>query len=624
MSEICRLTTALLLFAAAGVASQPARSQTAITTYHVDQGRTGWNPAETVLTTANAGSLQLQQSVTLDGQVDAEPLLVPGVNLGTAGVHDVLYVATENDTVYGLDAATGAVLLQTSLGTPVPETALPGGCDNNDVVVGINSTPVIDRATSTLYVIAYSFPGGVQTFTLHALNIATLADRVAPVTIGETAKLAGHGTYSFNAAVNRQRSALLLANGNVYAGFAAFCDDAPDTSRGWVMGWHESNLKSLGPHELLDRRAAAPEDQFLNEIWMSGYGLAADATGSIYFATGNSDMSGKSWSKKLNLSDSVVRMAANLKTVEGFYTPTDPGWGQKADDMDDGDVGSGGVLVLPTQPGALPNLAVLAGKKTPILVLNRDNLGGRGNNQVTSAPSGSCWCGQSYFTGADGVGRVVTSTGQAVTVFTLQTLPSVALINPVSGPNQPDGQDAGFFTSVSSNGTIAGSAVVWSVSRPASTNPGTVNLYAIDPNSGAQLFEAAAGTWPDGDANANLVPTVANGRVYVASYKQLTIFGLGTPSHPVALAQPAAPAIATLPGAPHVLTGHVTAIGVGGFTLQLRDGRRTQVVRGETNRPGWLRVGAVAKVRGDFGQGGFVAHSVLRAKHSEAVWAEDK
>lgn len=624
MRAAYRLTTAFVLLGAACLPSDAARAATSITTYHVDPGRTGWNSTETTLTTGNAGGLQLQQSVTLDGQVDAQPLLVTAVNLGAAGVHDVVYVATENDTVYGLDAASGAVLLRTSLGTPVPQAALPGGCDNNDVVVGINSTPVIDPASGILYVMAYTYPGGVPTFQLHALDIKTLADRVAPVTVAETENIAHGENYSFNAAVSRQRAALLLSHGNVYAGFASFCDNAPSASRGWVMGWKAANLKPFVPRGLLDRRSSAPQDQFLDEVWMSGYGLAADAAGSIYFATGNSDPSGKSWNKKLNLSDSVLKLPPSLKGVQSFYTPTDPVWGQQADDMDDGDMGSGGVLVVPPQPGALPNLAVIAGKKTPILVLNRDNLGGRGLNQVTSAPSGSCWCGQSYFTGADGIGRVVTSTGQAVVVFNLQTSPTVALTNAVSTHNLNTGQDAGFFTSISSNGTTAGTAVVWAISRPVSVNPGTVSLYAFDPLSGALLYSAAAGTWPDGDANANLVPTVANGRVYVASYKQLTIFGLGTPSHKVALAQPAPSAPITVPGAPHVLTGTVAAETAHGFTLRLRNDHLQTVVRSEGARPGWLHAGATAKVGGDYAHGSFVAHSVLRAKANAALWADDK
>ena len=111
------LSVAMLAFA-------PAHAQTAVTTYHYDTLRSGWNSTETTLTAANAASIQLQQSINVDSQIDAQPLLVPGVNLGSAGTHDVLYVVTENDTVYGIDAESGAVLLKRNLGSPTPDPRL--------------------------------------------------------------------------------------------------------------------------------------------------------------------------------------------------------------------------------------------------------------------------------------------------------------------------------------------------------------------------------------------------------------------------------------------------------------------------------------------------------------------
>jgi hypothetical protein len=120
---------------------------TAIATYHYDNLRTGWNQRETVLTPANVGNLRLQKLVRLDEQVDAQPLWVAGVTI-VGGKHNVLYIATENDTVFAIDAATGAILLRRKLGTPVPKSALPGKCNTNSVVVGISSTPVIDSASN--------------------------------------------------------------------------------------------------------------------------------------------------------------------------------------------------------------------------------------------------------------------------------------------------------------------------------------------------------------------------------------------------------------------------------------------------------------------------------------------
>src|SRR5262249_34843339 len=146
----------LLCLSIALAGSAPAARSQSILTYHYDNSRTGWNPNETTLTPQNVPGLQLLASVSLDEQVDAQPLLVRGLTIA-GGTHDVLYVATENDTVYALDAATGAILLSPNFGTPVPQSVLPGQCNNNSGVVGINSTPVIDLASSTMYVIVYTY-----------------------------------------------------------------------------------------------------------------------------------------------------------------------------------------------------------------------------------------------------------------------------------------------------------------------------------------------------------------------------------------------------------------------------------------------------------------------------------
>jgi len=146
----------LLFLSVAAVAGPGAAQSQSVLTYHYDYLRTGWNSNETILTPATVPSLQLLTSVSLDEQVDAQPLLVPGLTIA-GGTHDLLYVATEGNTLYALDAATGAILLTRNFGTPVPESALPGQCNNNSGVVGINSTPVIDPASSTMYVMVYTY-----------------------------------------------------------------------------------------------------------------------------------------------------------------------------------------------------------------------------------------------------------------------------------------------------------------------------------------------------------------------------------------------------------------------------------------------------------------------------------
>ena len=147
---------ALMLFGTAFVANQaaPASATQAVTTYHYDNYRTGWNSQETTLTAANFPStFGILQTVTLDDLVDAQPLVVPGLTIA-GGTHDVIYVATESNTIYAIDASSGAVLLRQNLGSPVPT---PVGC-NITPNVGITGTPVMDLASQTLYVIAYGAP----------------------------------------------------------------------------------------------------------------------------------------------------------------------------------------------------------------------------------------------------------------------------------------------------------------------------------------------------------------------------------------------------------------------------------------------------------------------------------
>ena len=233
-----RLATSALIIAWALTASAQV-APVAVTTYHYDNKRTGWNPNETTLTPANVAgaSFGLLHTVTLDDQVDGQPLIVPGVNItagNSQGIHDVVYVASEGNTVYAIDAHNGAVLLNPNFGSPVPR---PLGCNNNGPNVGINSTPVIDLGSSTMYVIIYTNDATGPAYRIHALDLGSLTDKVSPQLVSASHALVDGTTYHFNATYQRQRPGLLLANGNVYAGFGSFCDFAANLSRGWLLGW---------------------------------------------------------------------------------------------------------------------------------------------------------------------------------------------------------------------------------------------------------------------------------------------------------------------------------------------------------------------------------------------------
>jgi hypothetical protein len=509
-----------------------ALAQNAVTTYHYDTYRTGWNNHETTLTPANVGTagFGLLHNVALDDQVDSQPLVVPGVLItaGTSqGQHDVVYVATEGNTIYAIDVHTGAVLLSPNFGPPVHS---PLGCNNNGPNVGINSTPVIDLSSNTLYVVIYTQNAGGPTYHIHALDLGSLTDKVTPQIVSASHTLVDGTVFNFNATYQRQRPGLLLANGNVYAGFGSFCDYNANLSRGWLLGWNTGTLTPLPANRVNDLQASSPNSFFLSSIWMSGYGPAADDSGNILFVTGNSDPSGTTYDGVTNIQESVVKVSSNLSTVLDLFTPSNQG----SLDQSDADFGSGGVLVLPDQPGPMPHLAVATGKVGTMFLMNEDNLGGYStvtNNVIASYSVGGCWCGQSYFVDPkDGLARVVSSGGRAILIWKLETSPKVLLKRLRTG-SVGGGQDPGFFTSISSNGTS--SPLIWALSRPLYTTPNSpIYLSAFDPEAGTgtgpmtHIFHALAGNWPNLGGNANLVPVVANGEVFVASYKQLQIFGL--------------------------------------------------------------------------------------------------
>jgi len=601
-----------------------------VTTHHYDTLRSGWNSTESVLTpaTVSGSSFKLTTTVALDEQVDAQPLLLQAQAIPGQGTHDVVYVATENDTIYAIDATSGAVLLSRNLGTPVPATALPGQCNNNSDVVGINSTPVIDPASGTLYVVAYTFESNQPVFRIHALNVTTLADMVTPVVVSASATLTNGETYAFTPGSSRQRAALLLANGTVYAAFASFCDINANISRGWVLGWQAGTLAPLPANTLTSKLGTTPDNFFLASIWMSGAGLAASSTGNIYFVTGNTDPNGKEYNAVTNIAESAVELEPNLTAVGSLFTPGD----HAALDEVDNDFGSGGITLLPPQAGAASDLAVAAGKNGILYLLNADNLGNGASaptgKSLDAVKIGGCWCAQSYYTASDGSGHIVASGGTSLTVWEVNTGKKPHLTKLATSGSIGNGQDPGSFTTVSSNGTTAGSAVLWTVSRPTNKSPADIDLYAFN-ESGQQLFKGVAGTWPNTRANANLVPVVANGHVYVASYKSLAIYGLSS----AAGVQAPVPATTLLtrtplPAGQHDVFGTVVAIDGVEITVLKRDGERILVdgsaafAHSNAAEPS---VGHGIEVRGSDGEGGVLhAETLLHAKDHSAMWPPDR
>jgi len=601
-----------------------------VVTHHYDIQRTGWNSQETVLTASNvkSGTFGMLNSVAVDDEVDAQPLVLTNQSIsGVQGNRTVVYVATAGNTVYAIDASSGTVLLKRNLGTPVPKSVF-GNCNKNTIHIGINSTPVVDRAAGGLFVVTYTLDGGVPTYRLHALSLTTLADAIPPVVVTASHRLTNGTTYTFQASKDRERDALLEANGNIYVGFTCFCDFFANVSRGWVLGWSASTLTPLAGNHLNDSLApSANNNFFLSSVWMSGSGLAASTAGGIFFATGNSGRG--SYDSVNNLSESVVNMSSDLMRVTDFFTPSNV----NTLDANDNDLSSGGVLLIPPQSGPVTDLAVALGKDGRMFLMNQQSLGqftpGGPDKVLGTFPISGCWCAESYYKGSDGVGRVVSSGGNTIIIWKLQTSPNVTLVRERTLPALVSGPEPGFFTSVSSNGIQAGTAVIWAVSRPTNTSPANGLLYAFNAANGSLLFSANAGTWPI-PGNANIVPVVANGRVFVASNQQLAIFGPITAGAAVATSVPASSGVVVsqIPASGSQVSGWVDQITGTELVLRKRNGDHVAFDAKPAEAafqsvPIGMEEAITAEGNYD-AQGVLHAQTIVRAKDSVALWPPDQ
>jgi len=264
LTGLCLISTVLL-------------GQVSVTTYHNDNARTGQNTAETLLTPGNVNSNQFGKlfTTTVDGYVYAQPLYVPNVQNIAGGTHNVLYVATEHDSLFAIDADNGAILWQQSFINPAGgiTTVSSGDVSCGDLVpeIGITSTPVIDPATGTIYLVAKTKENGAFFQRLHALDIATHAEKFGgPVVIAATS----HGR-TFDPLKQHNRPGLLLENGHVVIAWASHCDNGP--YQGWVISYNAGTLSQ----EAVFNTEPDATNGFFGGIWMSGDGVAADANGNL-------------------------------------------------------------------------------------------------------------------------------------------------------------------------------------------------------------------------------------------------------------------------------------------------------------------------------------------------------
>jgi hypothetical protein len=491
-------------------------------TYHNDALRTGWNANETALTASNVPTSKFGLlmnlplgGVKLDGLTFTQPLIAAGEPIPGAGNHDLVIVGTNNDSLYAFEANTGATVWKRSfIGKGVTTAGIAfTGCDNTGQQDGILSTPVIDRSTDTIYVVAATMEPHHIHFRLHALSLATGADKISNVEIG--------GSFmgeQFNPDIQFQRPALLEANGNIYIGFGSQCDFHINQYHGWIFAYNASNFARIGDANVSPTLSKSPTEYGAG-IWMSGEGISSDATGSVYFSIGNGTFDGTH-----NFGESVLRLPSNLSfTTFSFFTPSTV----FNDNGNDSDLGSGGVMLLPDQPLGTPHLAVVQGKDGILTLLNRDNLGGYHaggpDNALSELSLGSVWAAPAYWQDASGNAYVLTTGGP---LYNVKVGVPLAVVGHTS-VTFPSDNGNGSTPSVSSNGTVAGSAVVWIVQRVADATKNQNILYAFDPrNMATPLFSASLGGWPQNDLNPTLVPTIANGKVYVPTQNSLAVFGL--------------------------------------------------------------------------------------------------
>lgn len=510
-----------------------ATAQVSVTTYHNDNSRTGQNLSETTLTLSNVNSTQFGKlfSQSVDGFIYPQPLYVSSVKIGTK-THNVVFVATMNDSVYAFDAdsnsgSNASPLWKVNFTDPAKGITTVSTSDVNctDLItteIGIMGTPVIDTANSTLYVIARTKESGVFYQRLHALDITSGAEKfggpvVISASVSGTGKGSVNGMISFNSQIQNQRAALLLQNGLVYVAWGSHCDKG--AYHGWLMAYNETTLA---------QKAAWLTTPNASEgaIWQSGSGPAGDASFNTFLAVANGtfdvNTGGKDYGQALM---KLAPPASNTFVVSDYFEPYD---GTNLDSGDH-DIGSGGVLLLPDQTGGPHTHLLVQGDKVGnIYLVNRDNMGhynSSNNNEIVqylaAADKGMwnspAWWNDNVYFGASS--DVVKDFSFNTTTGLLSTTPSSETAKSFGYP--------GTTPSISANQTS--NAILWTINNSGYKTAGNAVLHAYKAsNLGTELYNSSQNSSRDsaGAAVKFTVPTIANGKVYVGTQTKLTVYGL--------------------------------------------------------------------------------------------------
>ena len=515
------------------VMAGPEVSFKGVLTYHNNNLRTGWNSNETALTLKSVNSTTFGKLFVIpaDGLVDAEPLYAPAINIPGNGTHNVLFVATEHDSVYGFDADSGTPLWHASMLGTGETTSDRRGCGQVSPEIGVTSTPVIDLTAGphgTIYAVAMSKDSsGNYHQRLHALDITTGAEEFGgPKEI--QAQYPGTGDNSQNGFVifdpkqYTERAGLLLLNHLVYTSWASHCDDRPYT--GWIMSYNET---TLAQQSVLNVTPNGSE----GAIWAAGAGLAADSNtkGNIFFLDANgtfdTTLDGNGFPVNGDYGNAILK----LSTKKGKLAVADyfNMYNTVSESDADEDLGSGGAMVVPNfkdANGTLHELVVGAGKDRNIYLADRTNMGkfNPNNNsqlyqELSGALSGSVFSAPAFAEHKIYYGAV----GDSIKAFAFNA--SGQLNSTLASATSTRFGYPGATPSIS--GSSVRNSILWATEN---TSPAVLHAYSANDLS-VELYnsnQASGGRDQFGSGNKYIAPMIANGKVYVGTTNGVGVFGL--------------------------------------------------------------------------------------------------
>lgn len=510
------------------VCCQAGFGQVNVLTYHNQNSRCGQNLSETILgpgrvTSSHFGKLL---NVPLDGKIDAQPLFVSGLSMPGRGTHNVVFAASEHDSVYAFDANNGSIFWHVSLLKPGETTSDNRGCGQVTPEIGITATPVVDLTAGphgTIYLVAMSKDSNGNYYQrLHALDLTTGAEefggpQAVKATYPGTGANSSKGMVIFDPKQYKDRAGLLLLNGVVYTSWGSHCDYNPYT--GWLIGYDRLTLAQTSVFNFAPNGSEAA-------LWNSGGGPAADSQGNIFVSVANgtfdTSLNSQGFPRSGDFGNAFVKLSLQSgKLVAVDYWTMD---NTNSESGSDTDLGSGSIMLLPYQvdaSGKARHLAVGAGKDSNLYVVDRDNMGKFDSTsdatiyqQLTGALPGGVWANPAYFGNYVYFGSV-NSTVQAFQFSNARLSPASATTHSFTYP--------GVTPSISASGSS--NPILWAVEN---TNPAVLHAYDAT-NLSIEYYnsnQASSGRDQFGPGNKYIAPTIANGQVFVGTTNSVAIFGL--------------------------------------------------------------------------------------------------